>query len=239
MCADHIGFRPGTGETGTPVARFACPFSIRSAPPPACAFSSSPAAAASARRSPAPSRPAGAHVHVCDVDRSALDRLAVVAPEITGSMADASVAADVERVVDDARSALGGLDVLVGHAGIPGPGGPIETVDGAEWERALAVNLHGQFHFARRAAPLAQGVAGRAVRDHDGTGRCRPRRPLAAGLCGERMRRRRPDEVAGARARSARRARERDPARKRRARSGCTLPWPASRCSCARRRRRA
>ncbi len=96
----------------------------------------------------------GAHVHVCDVDRSALDRLAIIAPEITGSMADASVAADIERVVEDARSALGGLDVLVGHAGIPGPGGPIETVDGAEWERALAVNLHGQFHFARRAAPL-------------------------------------------------------------------------------------
>jgi len=97
---------------------------------------------------------AGSHVHVCDVDRSALDRLAVAVPEITGSMADASVAADVDRVVDDARGALGGLDVLVGHAGIPGPSGPIETIDGAEWERALAVNLHGQFHFARRAAPL-------------------------------------------------------------------------------------
>src|SRR6476646_10590587 len=95
----------------------------------------------------------GAHVHVCDVDRSALDRLAIVAPEITGSMADASVAADIERVVDDAQRARRPRRAG-GHAGIPGPGGPIETVDGAEWERALAVNLHGQFHFARRAAPL-------------------------------------------------------------------------------------
>jgi len=99
-------------------------------------------------------RAAGSHVHVCDVDRSALDRLASAAPGITGSMADASVAADVERVVDDARGALGGLDVLVGFAGIAGPDGPIETIDGADWERALAVNLHGQFHFARLAAPL-------------------------------------------------------------------------------------
>jgi NAD(P)-dependent dehydrogenase (short-subunit alcohol dehydrogenase family) len=39
-------------------------------------------------------------------------------------------------------------------AGIAGPDGPIETIDGADWERALAVNLHGQFHFARLAAPL-------------------------------------------------------------------------------------
>jgi NAD(P)-dependent dehydrogenase (short-subunit alcohol dehydrogenase family) len=97
---------------------------------------------------------AGSRVHVCDVDRVALDRLTRAAPGITGSMADASVPADVEQVFDDARIALGGLDVLVGHAGIPGPSGPIESVDGADWERALAVNLHSQFHFARRAAPL-------------------------------------------------------------------------------------
>ena len=97
---------------------------------------------------------AGSQVHVCDVDRNALDRLTRAAPGITGSMADASVVADVERVFDDARGALGGLDVLVGHAGIPGPSGPIETIDGADWERALAVNLHSQFHFARRAVPL-------------------------------------------------------------------------------------
>lgn len=99
-------------------------------------------------------RAAGSHVHVCDVDRSALDRLTQAEPGITGSMADASIGADVERVVADARGALGGLDVLVGHAGIAGPAGPIETLDGADWERALAVNLHGQFHFARRAVPL-------------------------------------------------------------------------------------
>ena len=99
-------------------------------------------------------RAAAAQVHVCDVDRDALDRLTQGAPGITGSMADASLAADVERVVDDAQGALGGLDVLVGHAGIAGPSGPVETIDGADWERALAVNLHSQFHFARRVVPL-------------------------------------------------------------------------------------
>ena len=39
---------------------------------------------------------AGSRVHVCDIDRAALDRLSADVPGITGSMADASVAADVD-----------------------------------------------------------------------------------------------------------------------------------------------
>ena len=34
---------------------------------------------------------AGARVHVCDIDRTALDRLSIEAPGISASMADASV----------------------------------------------------------------------------------------------------------------------------------------------------
>ena len=64
---------------------------------------------------------AGSRVHVCDVDRSALDRLNADAPGITGSMADAAVAADVDLVFDDVEGTLGGLDVLVNSAGILGP----------------------------------------------------------------------------------------------------------------------
>lgn len=97
---------------------------------------------------------AGALVHVCDVDRSALDRLVAATPGITGSMADASVAADVDLVFDDLRGTLGGLDVLVNNVGIGGPAGPIEQIDAAGWERTIAVNLHSQYYFARRAVPL-------------------------------------------------------------------------------------
>ena len=97
---------------------------------------------------------AGARVHVCDIDRSALDRLRAELPAITGSMADVSLAADVETVLNDVEELLGGLDVLVGNAGIAGPSGPIETIDSAGWERAIAVNLHSQFYFARSAVPL-------------------------------------------------------------------------------------
>jgi NAD(P)-dependent dehydrogenase (short-subunit alcohol dehydrogenase family) len=97
---------------------------------------------------------AGARVHVCDVDRSALDRLRAELPAITGSMADVSLAADVKTVINDVEELLGGLDVLVGNAGIAGPSGPIETIDSAGWERAIAVNVHSQFYFAQCAVPL-------------------------------------------------------------------------------------
>jgi len=102
---------------------------------------------------------AGARVHVCDVDRAALDRLVVEHRGITGSMADVSIAAEVDQVFDDLQGTLGGLDVLVSVAGIGGPGGPIEDIGSAGWERTVAVNLHGQYHVARRAVPLLKQAA--------------------------------------------------------------------------------
>jgi NAD(P)-dependent dehydrogenase (short-subunit alcohol dehydrogenase family) len=97
---------------------------------------------------------AGARVHVCDIDRVALDRLISETPGITGSVADASVAADVDLVFEDVQAGMGGLDVLVNNAGIAGPTGPIDTIDAGGWQRTIDVNLNSQYYFARRAVPL-------------------------------------------------------------------------------------
>jgi len=97
---------------------------------------------------------AGAHVHVCDIDRSGLDRLVTGVPGITSSMADVAIDRDVDLVFDDVVGTLGGLDVLVNNAGISGPTGAIEAIDPVHWERTIAVNLSSQYLFARRAVPL-------------------------------------------------------------------------------------
>ena len=102
---------------------------------------------------------AGSRVHVCDIDRAALDRLVTETPGITGSMADVSVAADVGQVFDDVRGCLGGVDVLVNNAGIAGPTRAIESLDAGGWERTVSVNLNSQFYFARRAVPLLKASA--------------------------------------------------------------------------------
>jgi len=97
---------------------------------------------------------AGARVHICDVNRTAIDSFTAQNPGITASMADVSIAAEVDLVIDDVVTLLGGLDVLVNNAGIAGPTGAIEDIDSADWERTVAVNLNSQFYFARRAVPL-------------------------------------------------------------------------------------
>lgn len=104
-------------------------------------------------------REAGARVHVCDIDRTALDRLKAEAPEIGFSLADASIAKDVDLVFEDVQGTLGGLDVLVNNVGIAGPTGPVQSLDGGDWERTVSVNLNSHFYFARRGVPLLEQSA--------------------------------------------------------------------------------
>ena len=65
---------------------------------------------------------------------------------------DVSRSADADAAVGRVVAELGGLDVLVNSAGVPGES--LRTLDVAddEWERVYAINAHGTFWFCRAAA---------------------------------------------------------------------------------------
>ena len=96
---------------------------------------------------------AGARVSVCDIDGEAVTAIRARRPGLHAAVADVARQGDAERVVDDAITAMDGLDVLVNNAGIAGPTGRVEEIDAAEWERTVATNLNSQFYFLRRAVP--------------------------------------------------------------------------------------
>lgn len=103
----------------------------------------------------------GARVHVCDVDEAALHSLTAAEPAISGTLCDVADRAAVERLMDVAVQSLGGLDVLVSNAGISGPTAPVETLDPADWDKVMAVNLTGAFNVCRLAIPhLKRSPAG-------------------------------------------------------------------------------
>ena len=96
---------------------------------------------------------AGDRVHVCDVDEDAVEGVTRDNPAITGTVCDVADRAAVERFVEEAAAALGGIDVLVNNAGIAGPTTSVEGLDPDEWDTVLAVNLTGPFNVTRLAIP--------------------------------------------------------------------------------------
>jgi NAD(P)-dependent dehydrogenase (short-subunit alcohol dehydrogenase family) len=96
----------------------------------------------------------GAQVFICDIDANAVDRMRRDYPGLQGAVVDVGAREDVDRVMDEAMAALGGLDVLVNNAGIAGPTGGIDELDAAAWEQTVSTNLNSQFYFLRKAVPF-------------------------------------------------------------------------------------
>lgn len=96
----------------------------------------------------------GARVHLCDVDDAALAALRKSDPALTSSRCDVSDRAAVAAMFDDAKAALGGLDVMVNNAGIAGPTAKVEEMHPEDWDRCVNICLTGQFNCARLAVPL-------------------------------------------------------------------------------------
>ncbi len=67
--------------------------------------------------------------------------------------ADVSREADCERIVDTARKAFGGMQILVNNAGVYGPVQPIEKISPEQWDAVIAANLRGAFLMSRLVLP--------------------------------------------------------------------------------------
>ena len=80
--------------------------------------------------------------------------------EVAASLGDAAVfvrcdvteEADIEALVDAAVSNFGQLDIMYNNAGIVGAVGPIESTEGSEWDRTIAIHLSGTFYGMKHAS---------------------------------------------------------------------------------------
>jgi NAD(P)-dependent dehydrogenase (short-subunit alcohol dehydrogenase family) len=88
------------------------------------------------------------------------DSLQPVAQELSEGGADVlavpanvSVAADLEKLVNEAVERFGKIDVLINNAGLLGPRVPIEEYPEDEWRRILDANLTAPFLLAKAVIP--------------------------------------------------------------------------------------
>jgi len=92
------------------------------------------------------------HIGTPDAATSLVAELEAIRPDgrFAAIEADVSDEAAVEGLIAGAAEALGGLDVLVGNAGIKALGLPHE-VEMADYDRVMGVNMRGAFLCARAA----------------------------------------------------------------------------------------
>jgi 3-oxoacyl-[acyl-carrier protein] reductase len=93
-----------------------------------------------------------------DVSEASLEGSLSGLPEAHGTIetvtADVGEIADVEAVVARAVERFGGVDVLIGNAGVLAPNGRIHNLTTEDWERTLHVNVMGAVNNIRAAVPV-------------------------------------------------------------------------------------
>jgi NAD(P)-dependent dehydrogenase (short-subunit alcohol dehydrogenase family) len=71
---------------------------------------------------------------------------------------------DVDRVIAETERQLGPVSLLVSNAGVPGPFGPIWTLDPEVWWRAQQVHIRAPFLYLNRVLPgMTERRAGRVI----------------------------------------------------------------------------
>jgi NAD(P)-dependent dehydrogenase (short-subunit alcohol dehydrogenase family) len=95
----------------------------------------------------------GARVHTCDIDPK-------TQPD---TITDVSDVKQVDKLFEEVKKNLGGLDVLVNNAGIAGPTARVEDIKPEDWERCIAVDLNGMFYCTRKAMPMLKAAGGGSI----------------------------------------------------------------------------
>lgn len=99
----------------------------------------------------------GASIVVADVQdaAAAAAALASAGHRARGVTADVTAAQDLTRVVDEARTAFGGIDILVNNAAFFSSiePTPFEEIDPQDWRRVMDVNTLGVFLACRACVP--------------------------------------------------------------------------------------
>ena len=82
-----------------------------------------------------------------------------VGDRVAGSTLDVRDRKTVDRVVAEAVSRFGGLDVVVNNAGV-GKFEAVETMSDADWSEVLETNVTGVFYVTRAAIPALRASGG-------------------------------------------------------------------------------
>jgi 3-oxoacyl-[acyl-carrier protein] reductase len=122
---------------------------------------------------------AGSKVAVADIDKPAADQVSaeIIRQKGPGALAVQTDVSDEKSTRDMAKAALqrfARIDVLINNAAIfstvPMNRGRIETIDPAEWDRLMAVNLRGLFFCCRAVLPAMRAQkSGKIINIASGT----------------------------------------------------------------------
>lgn len=78
--------------------------------------------------------------------------------------ADVSKPMDVEKIVNQAGSVFGRIDILMNNAAVGGPVKPLAEVEIAEWDSTMDANLKGAFLLSRMVIPyMIKGGGGKII----------------------------------------------------------------------------
>ena len=107
---------------------------------------------------------AGGNVVLAARTTSDIDSIAAeIGPKARAIACDVSRYEDVEQAVKLCQTAFGGLDVLIGNAGVIEPIGHLDTLSPGDWGRVIDINLKGVFYGMRAAIPVMKAAGGGTI----------------------------------------------------------------------------